>query len=316
MTDTAIRIDLNSSSSRQLGEEGLIVLWRDGAEPGRREGLACVLSMCPHPECSCQLVYVGGYTVDASATAVRWDDDGVHQKLPTGSELTWTTMDKKLVASVEPESGEVRADPEQLDETDPALLDWLTSEMDGELLEALYRFLARAKGYPPEGPAADIDLDAVEQYHLVPIGDLLDGTRSDDYIVDGHRYWAADFLCPTPWCDCHEARIVFFDEEVDSDDDIGTLLLDISGSSGFKILEKKAERRAGHKLGVLWGLYQRRHDAGEHLRWREAQLKTVGETLWRRVDKPARATPKIGRNASCPCGSGKKYKKCCLGKDA
>jgi uncharacterized protein YchJ len=24
-----------------------------------------------------------------------------------------------------------------------------------------------------------------------------------------------------------------------------------------------------------------------------------------------RATPKIGRNEPCPCGSGKKYKKCC-----
>jgi uncharacterized protein YecA (UPF0149 family) len=23
---------------------------------------------------------------------------------------------------------------------------------------------------------------------------------------------------------------------------------------------------------------------------------------------------KVGRNESCPCGSGKKYKKCCLGK--
>ena len=27
-----------------------------------------------------------------------------------------------------------------------------------------------------------------------------------------------------------------------------------------------------------------------------------------------RDAPKIGRNESCPCGSGKKYKKCC-GKD-
>ena len=25
--------------------------------------------------------------------------------------------------------------------------------------------------------------------------------------------------------------------------------------------------------------------------------------------------PKVGRNAPCPCGSGKKYKKCCLDKD-
>lgn len=28
-----------------------------------------------------------------------------------------------------------------------------------------------------------------------------------------------------------------------------------------------------------------------------------------------RSTPKIGRNAPCPCGSGKKYKKCCLTKE-
>ena len=27
--------------------------------------------------------------------------------------------------------------------------------------------------------------------------------------------------------------------------------------------------------------------------------------------KPAEAADKIGRNAPCPCGSGKKYKKCC-----
>lgn len=28
-----------------------------------------------------------------------------------------------------------------------------------------------------------------------------------------------------------------------------------------------------------------------------------------------RSESKIGRNDSCPCGSGKKYKKCCLSKD-
>jgi hypothetical protein len=31
--------------------------------------------------------------------------------------------------------------------------------------------------------------------------------------------------------------------------------------------------------------------------------------------KPAaRTQPKIGRNEPCPCGSGKKFKRCCLGK--
>lgn len=30
--------------------------------------------------------------------------------------------------------------------------------------------------------------------------------------------------------------------------------------------------------------------------------------------EPYHADPKIGRNDLCPCGSGKKYKKCCLNK--
>ena len=29
---------------------------------------------------------------------------------------------------------------------------------------------------------------------------------------------------------------------------------------------------------------------------------------------PAKAAPKVGRNDPCPCGSGKKYKQCCLAK--
>ena len=28
-----------------------------------------------------------------------------------------------------------------------------------------------------------------------------------------------------------------------------------------------------------------------------------------------REAPKVGRNDPCPCGSGKKYKKCCLAED-
>jgi Predicted metal-binding protein related to the C-terminal domain of SecA len=46
--------------------------------------------------------------------------------------------------------------------------------------------------------------------------------------------------------------------------------------------------------------------------------------LWRRQSvqgqnpplkiKTIQTTPKVGRNDPCPCGSGLKYKKCCMGK--
>ncbi|MBV8914496.1 MAG: SEC-C domain-containing protein [Acetobacteraceae bacterium] len=36
--------------------------------------------------------------------------------------------------------------------------------------------------------------------------------------------------------------------------------------------------------------------------------------FWRERDhrhEPYRASPKLGRNTPCPCGSGRKYKRCC-----
>ncbi|MGA2148003.1 MAG: SEC-C metal-binding domain-containing protein [Bryobacteraceae bacterium] len=37
------------------------------------------------------------------------------------------------------------------------------------------------------------------------------------------------------------------------------------------------------------------------------------ENLYKNAQQPyRRSAPKIGRNEPCPCGSGRKYKRCCL----
>ena len=46
----------------------------------------------------------------------------------------------------------------------------------------------------------------------------------------------------------------------------------------------------------------------------EAELKAEQATGVPKVETVVREGPRIGRNDPCPCGSGKKYKKCC-GKD-
>jgi hypothetical protein len=38
----------------------------------------------------------------------------------------------------------------------------------------------------------------------------------------------------------------------------------------------------------------------------------AGQLFAVNAPRPASAAPKVGRNQPCPCGSGKKYKKCCL----
>lgn len=309
-------MDLTPSMPRQVSEGGLFVLWRDGKEPGRREGLACILSMCPNPGCECQDVYVDGFVVEENASAVCWTEEGVHLDLRAGPEPVRTELDAKMFAIVDPNSGETRVVPDLSDATDPTLLDWLTSQLDGELLEVLHRFRARAKGYPPERIRTDLDLDALEECHIVGVEELFEGTRSDEYIFAERRYWASVFLCPYSDCDCHLVRVVFFDDEEQLYDSVGSVKLNIGGADGFKIEEMAADCGAPeHLIRELWALFERRHDVEAFLRRREAQFKSVGETLWYPVAKPIRAVPKPGRNDPCPCGSGRKFKKCCLGKD-
>lgn len=61
---------------------------------------------------------------------------------------------------------------------------------------------------------------------------------------------------------------------------------------------------------------ERRHrlidDAAEHMaNWYREDARPAASLTWSPTTSPVRSTPKVGRNDPCPCGSGKKYKKCC-----
>ncbi len=75
-----------------------------------------------------------------------------------------------------------------------------------------------------------------------------------------------------------------------------------------------------------WEFYEPDAITQRQIRWRE-EAEREKERSMNRVYPPApynsyythetyvRPEPKIGRNDPCPCGSGKKYKKCCLAKE-
>ncbi|MBE6955750.1 MAG: hypothetical protein E7449_07605, partial [Ruminococcaceae bacterium] len=50
-------------------------------------------------------------------------------------------------------------------------------------------------------------------------------------------------------------------------------------------------------------------------RKRVAKVTNVGGSDKTVKRQPAQRKVKVGRNEPCPCGSGKKYKNCCLDKD-
>lgn len=72
-----------------------------------------------------------------------------------------------------------------------------------------------------------------------------------------------------------------------------------------------------------WSFYDEDEILKRQARWREederqaARASQASPSAWTGpVETLVRATPKLGRNDPCHCGSGRKYKKCCMAADA
>ncbi|MFW5454198.1 YecA family protein [Thioalkalivibrio sulfidiphilus] len=67
-----------------------------------------------------------------------------------------------------------------------------------------------------------------------------------------------------------------------------------------------------------WAFYRPAAISKRQLRWaeedrrRRRRRELLGPSVWTDVEPYIRSEPKTGRNDPCPCGSGRKYKKCCL----
>ena len=80
----------------------------------------------------------------------------------------------------------------------------------------------------------------------------------------------------------------------------------------------RADEVATKKLLPFEALAQQSADATDADGNRERLGSYVAElhAYWQSKRQVVNATPKVGRNEPCPCGSGKKHKKCCLAKQA
>ena len=81
---------------------------------------------------------------------------------------------------------------------------------------------------------------------------------------------------------------------------------------GFELFQEMVSRIKEETLGILY-----RIQISEPQNIAELQQPKEQEMFFSSGDEPAKKNPvkrsekKVGRNAPCPCGSGKKYKKCC-----
>lgn len=193
-----------------------------------------------------------------------------------------------------------------------------------------------------------IDADEVREGALVSYANILTeqsalSAGGNAYTFDvrhqGREYLVEDRYCPNPRCDCQAVHLEFF-EAVSRDDDKLRIYQRFLGRvtfAGRLTVEQRltcslAEANAvlsawwkecGDHLKMLQGRYREVKEIGQRsLEARPSRRSVARQPATSRLtqdvspdDQPA-ARVKVGRNALCPCGSGKKYKKCCWRKAA
>ncbi|MBN1817951.1 MAG: SEC-C domain-containing protein [Sedimentisphaerales bacterium] len=74
----------------------------------------------------------------------------------------------------------------------------------------------------------------------------------------------------------------------------------------------KVRLDAGARARSVWNVSHTKHDEVGQFAMTERQRAAATAPQGEQKVKPIKLEqPKVGRNDPCPCGSGKKYKKCC-----
>jgi hypothetical protein len=188
-----------------------------------------------------------------------------------------------------------------------------------------------------------LDPRVVETAELVAFGDILSergslysGGTSVAFRFEhgGTRYLVDDLYCPNPDCHCEDVHLAFFrcrQSEADGATTVEECFRAIVSLEDGHVESVKCYQGTHGEASAVLRVWRDRPDFDYFLddfRWRYGKVKEIAERNgptrdamrgpWgpseeilsppvERLSSP----PRVGRNDPCPCGSGKKYKKCC-----
>jgi len=135
---------------------------------------------------------------------------------------------------------------------------------------------------------------------------------------NGRLFAIGDLYCINPQCDCHEVDLMIVDitrgPKKNAKLDVNVLAVPMEGGAPTV---KHTDDLDEATILLVYQHWQHGLRDKEILAKRHAQMKAYGrekaEIAARSASNPETmpVAKKIGRNVPCPCGSGKKYKKCC-----
>ena len=269
-------------------------------EDGIQKTYACIFEACKNPICSCR-------TVDVILGPVL-DNTRQNSTLPS-RRIQIDLIEKKYTfPSDRPASPEDSAFADvflsQLNDKDFTLLDKQFLAYKNKISEST----------DIEGIEGFFDYEAVERDGLMyAYNDVLPYGNQMRVTINDREYLIFDQFCLLPGCSCtHTVLDILPDTEAETRPETAFTLKLIYTKKRW---EKEEDLPGSITLAAVRSAIEERYpDFYRSLRSRHEKLKHIYQKCRKNEFLPAQPaqTVKVGRNDPCPCGSGKKYKKCCF----
>jgi|SRR3989344_1093795 len=150
---------------------------------------------------------------------------------------------------------------------------------------------------------------AIREYRpgkLMNYADIFGGSKLLRLVFKNVDYKIGDFYCVTPLCDCKDIMLHAFEAHSNLDNPLWNIAYNyqLDEITEYENISEEDSQNIINKLNEFdKDVFSKRHIALK---------KELRYPLHNKFFKKEKSHRKIGRNEPCPCGSGKKYKKCCL----
>ena len=307
------------SITKILDDGDPFVIWEKEKKGTFKRGMILNTWVCDNPDC--RYLHLQAVAIDERFRNMRFKgrkfvytvESDINQK-------TEPLPNQNLTTSIHIDSAKVSVPADTpLEKQDQEFFDRLTRRVKGDYFKVMERRWRLSKRVDRDRwrnedwswwePGLVVGWDEVYPY-------------DPDFIFEMSetRYWARDLYCINPGCPCKEITISFveFDED-GKPKELGAVVINLNQ---FRIDEIQAIEAPEKALIQLFNKFQRKADLKKTIKARQKEMRIIGKEIAKLseinksqgVKSVSKVERKVGRNDPCPCGSGKKFKKCCLNK--
>ena len=130
--------------------------------------------------------------------------------------------------------------------------------------------------------------------------------------LEGRKYIADDMYCVQQGCTCNQAALTFLPVDGDTaPSHRHSSAVRYSFQKGMTEVLRESDPGQPAVRELVRALEQAEPNLSRELVFRHQQLSTLFRKRHASPQSPSPERTKVGRNDPCPCGSGRKFKKCC-----